>query len=295
MGILELGFHHAEPRSCAMIFEPYLERWELVPEGIPFKTSVPEGIPFKTKTSWLLPVRQHDVAAMLKIAFHVEEQRGGHLMVWFGGKGAARVLAQDDDTLLLERGNASMSLAELSRRGRDGEASRILCQTIAHLHTPRPNPPPDLVPLQRWFVELWPAAARYGGIMDLSATTARMLLTHQQEVVPLHGDIHHDNVLNFGDRGWLAIDPKGLIGDRCFDYANIFCNPDHATATAPDRFADRLDIVAATAGLERRRLLQWILAWAGLSAAWFLKDRDCAKMPLAIAELAADELKRYGA
>jgi streptomycin 6-kinase len=40
------------------------------------------------------------------------------------------------------------------------------------------------------------------------------LLTTQREKVVLHGDMHHGNVLNFGSRGWLAIDPKGLIGER---------------------------------------------------------------------------------
>jgi streptomycin 6-kinase len=43
--------------------------------------------------------------------------------------------------------------------------------------------------------------------------------------------------------------------------------------------------------MERRRLLQWILAWTGLSAAWFLEDGDpLAEVDLRIAELAAAEL-----
>jgi streptomycin 6-kinase len=42
----------------------------------------------------------------------------------------------------------------------------------------------------------------------------------------LHGDLHHENVLDFGERRWLAIDPHGLHGERFFDFANIFTNPD---------------------------------------------------------------------
>ena len=66
----------------------------------------------------------------------------------------------------------------------------------------------------------------------------------------LHGDIHHDNILDFGKRGWLAIDPKRLQGERGFDYANLFCNPDLADpsrpiAASPGRFARRLEIVGA--------------------------------------------------
>lgn len=55
----------------------------------------------------------------------------------------------------------------------------------------------------------------------------------------LHGDVHHGNVLNFGARGWLAIDPRGLVGERAFDHANLLCNPDVATAAASGSWLDR--------------------------------------------------------
>jgi streptomycin 6-kinase len=54
----------------------------------------------------------------------------------------------------------------------------------------------------------------------------------------------------------------------------------------------RLEIVAGAAQLERRRLLQWILAWTGLSAAWYLSDGDPAEVDLQVAALAAAELDR---
>ncbi|MBW8860037.1 MAG: APH(6) family putative aminoglycoside O-phosphotransferase, partial [Caulobacter sp.] len=52
------------------------------------------------------------------------------------------------------------------------------------------------------------------------------------------------------------------------------------------------EVVTQAAGLERRRLLLWILAWTGLSAAWYLGDGDPAKVDLAIAHMAAAELDR---
>lgn len=45
------------------------------------------------------------------------------------------------------------------------------------------------------------------------------------DVVVLHGDIHHGNVLDGGERGWRAIDPKGLLGERTFDFVNILLAP----------------------------------------------------------------------
>jgi streptomycin 6-kinase len=184
------------------------------------------------------------------------------------------------------------------RSGRDDEASRLICRVVARLHAARPihgrRPLRDLVPLARWFRALEPAAARHGAILAACAATARELLASERDVVPLHGDIHHGNILDFGPRGWLAIDPKGLIGERGFDYANLFCNPEAEIAIAPGRLARQVDVVAEAAGLDRRRLLKWIVAYAGLSAAWFLEDGEWepAKTPLAVAELAAAELAR---
>lgn len=105
----------------------------------------------------------------------------------------------------------------------------------------------------------------------------------------LHGDIHHDNILDFGKRGWLAIDPKGLYGERGFDYANLICNPDYETASAPGRFTQRIDVVAKAANLDHQRLVQWILAWSGLSAAFLLKNELTPDAAFRMAELAAAE------
>ncbi len=106
----------------------------------------------------------------------------------------------------------------------------------------------------------------------------------------MHGDIHHGNVLDGGARDWLAIDPKGLVGKRGFDFANIFCNPDLETATAPGRLARQATVVAAAANLDGGRLLQWILAYAGLSAAWSMEDGEDATLAIGVAELAKAEL-----
>jgi streptomycin 6-kinase len=263
------------------MFDHYLARWGLIPDGEPIIT----------RSSRLLPVHQGEAPAMLKIAVEAEERRGAALMVWWNGEGAARVLAHDGDALLMERAIGEASLVEMARNGRDDQASRILCAVAAKLHAPRDCPPPStVVPLSRWFEALDPAASKHGGILSKAAATARKLLAEPQEVVVLHGDIHHDNVLDAGPCGWLAIDPKGLVGERGFDFANIFCNPDLEVATAPGRLARQASVVAETAGLERVRLLKWILAYAGLSAAWILGDGEWPELDLAVAELAASEL-----
>ncbi len=269
-------------QNGAVPFAAFLRRWNLVPDGDPIPTH----------SSDLLPVRFEGQPAMLKVA-RVDEERVGHrLMVWFSGEGAARVLRHHEESILLERVEGDRSLTEMVRAGRDDEASRVLCGVVRQLHTTRPQPWPELTPLTRWFRSLEEAAPRYGGLFTLSLATARALLAHPQDVRPLHGDIHHGNVLHSRERGWLAIDPKGLIGERGFDYANIFCNPGLEFAATPGRLARQSFIVAEAAELDRRRLLQWILAYAGLSAAWHLEDGEEGQVrrTLTVASLAAAEL-----
>jgi streptomycin 6-kinase len=265
------------------MFGPYLQRWRLVPDGEPRFTH----------TSRLLPVLQDGEAAMLKLTDDPDERHGNLLMSWWDGHGAARVLAHEDGAILLERGGGT--LVEMSIRGRDVAATRLICEVAAKLHAPRGEPPSGLLPLEVWFRALFPAAKTYGTLLAQSAAAAEALLAIQQAVVPLHGDLHHENILDFGGRGWLAIDPKRLIGDRCFDYTILFCDPDlsdpaYRMAIRPEVFEHRLVIVSEAADIEPRQLLRWILAWTGLSAAWALADGNEPQIEFQVMRMAAAAL-----
>jgi streptomycin 6-kinase len=264
-------------------FEPWFTRWRLVADGTAFGTKYGNR---------LLPVRFQGAPAILKISVGEEERKGAALMSWYGGEGAAKVLAHEDPALLLERAGCKQSLATMSRDGRDDEATRILCATAARLHAPREQPSPKtLVPLPIWFRQLAPAAALHGGIFAKSDAAARELLAEPRDIVVLHGDFHHDNVLDGGARGWLAIDPKGLVGERDFEFANLVRNPDVATALSPGRLQRQARIASEEAGLEFRRLLKWILAYAGIGAVWSMESGHDPKPGMQIAEIAAAELQ----
>jgi streptomycin 6-kinase len=264
------------------LFQPWMRRWHLTPDGPAFET------PFH---SHLMPVRRAGDPAMLKIALNQEEREGAHLMAWYAGEGAVRILEHDGEALLMERTTGSRSLSQMARSGQDDRASTIICEAVSRLHAPRDRPRPRmLVSLPIWFRQLEPAAARHGGVLVKSAAAARVLLASSREERVLHGDIHHANILDGGDRGWLAIDPKGLFGERAFDYCNTFCNPDIETATARDRLARQAAIVARAAELEPGRLMTWILAYAGLSAAWTIDDGGDPQLALAVAQIAAAEM-----
>ncbi|GAB3134530.1 aminoglycoside phosphotransferase family protein [Tsukamurella serpentis] len=216
------------------------------------------------------------------------------MLRWWSGDGAAEVFAHDRDTVLMERatGSGDLMAMAMALRGRDDDATRILCATVEHLHRPRAGTPAtDLVPLREWFASLAAVRAadhRY----QRSWETAEALLADPLDEVVLHGDVHHDNVLDFGGRGWLAIDPKCVVGEQGYDYANLLTNPDLPTAADPNHFARQLDVIVAESGVPRERLLRWVLAFAGLSAAWFEEDGaiDERDRDFAVADLAAAHL-----
>ena len=271
-----------------------MRRWALAPDG---DALVRRG-------STLLPVLHEGRPAMLKLARDEEEKGGGALMAWWGGRGAAPVLAWYGHAVLLERAVATDALRQLAGSGHDAAATEAICGVAAVLHGPREVAAPSLVPLAAWFRVLNETAPRHGGILTVAAQVARNLLADPVDITALHGDLHHGNVLDFGPRGWLAIDPKGLLGERGFDYANIFRNPTGELALQPGRFERHVELVAVRAGLDRVRLLRWILAFMGLARAWRLADDDPAPVDqdvpapavtLAIAEMAAAALSQVGA
>jgi len=60
----------------------------------------------------------------------------------------------------------------------------------------------------------------------------------------------------------------------------------------PGRLSRQARVVAEAAQLERNRLLAWVVAWAGLSAAFLVDDGLPPNGALAMAELAAAQLNR---
>ena len=204
-----------------------------------------------------------------------DERHGATALACWAGAGAARLYRSDAGAHLLEFIDGGDCVA-LVRAGRDAEASARLGAAMARLHAAYPGPAPGgLTPLDARFSELFTAAERPGAepILARGADMARALLDAPLNTTLLHGDLHHENLLCSSERGWLAIDPKGLIGETTYDGAMAVLNPmgfDGLTE-APDRVAGMVRILAEQMAVPEDRLLCFAFAHACLSASWSME------------------------
>ncbi len=95
------------------------------------------------------------------------------------------------------------------------------------------------------------------------------------EPVLLHGDLHHENILAAEREPWLAIDPKGLVGEPAYEVGAWLRNPMPQLLDMPQPgriLARRINQLAEELGFDRARLRDWGLAQAMLSAWWSMED-----------------------
>jgi streptomycin 6-kinase len=209
-----------------------------------------------------------------------DELRGAHFLAWRNGEGAVRLLGFDGNRMLLEYAGERHLLDDLNTYG-DSAASEIAAEAMARLFAPSDRPVPgDLQPLRERFASLFKRAKADRAAGEESAYVeaagiAERLLSNPRDVRPLHGDLHHENIMH-GPRGWLAIDPKGLLGDPGFDAANMFYNPLNRDDLCldPERIASMAEIFARTLGQDVRAILNHAIAYGCLSASWHGEDKN---------------------
>jgi streptomycin 6-kinase len=230
----------------------------------------------QTATSHIYTVTHDTETVVLKLLSpsETEEQRGALALRYFDGGGAVRLLRYDEGAHLMEYA-AGDELVTLVERGEDENATRIIAEVIKQLHSvPQDAPRDGLVPLDRWFGALFTKAAadRQAGIESIyvrSAALTERLLADQREVRVLHGDINHYNIRQ-SSRGWLAFDPKGVVGERTYDCANTLCNPVMPELVHNEtRLLTNAAILADTLVLDLSRVLAFTYAYACLNASWW--------------------------
>lgn len=200
----------------------------------------------------------------------------------FNGHGVVRILkaAPELGAMLLERilpGDNLLSIKD------DRETTRIAARVMKKIWITAP-PDNDFPTAASWclgfqrYQDQYPGNGPYPlGLVSKASYLANELLASSQNQLLLHGDLHHMNVLSGESPNWIAIDPKGVIGEPAFEVGALLMNPIPDLIHWPDLKAvlrQRLDILEEELGIGLDRLTAWSFVRAVLSAIWSLEDGE---------------------
>jgi streptomycin 6-kinase len=222
------------------------------------------GAPFEPggNVGWVAPVRRADGSdAVLKVECpgHCNPSAAKGLRHW-AGRGAARLFDSDEASqiLLLERCVPGTNGDDLDVAA----ANKAVASVLAELHAVEAPAEDEFEPLAM-LVEhsretMWDWFDRFErpldrGVVAQADELFTSLTSSSADTVLLHGDLGPSNVV-FSERGWLAIDPYPVLGDRAFDVGHSLSRRDLLDAREQvTLLADRLD-------LDARRIAGWTFA-----------------------------------
>jgi streptomycin 6-kinase len=257
----------SEASTLRRRFEERVQAWDLL-----------VGETKKTETALLGFGMQNGCPVVLKVFRRPgDEWRSGAVLDAFQGAGVVRVYDYVDGAVLLEHLRPGSPLTDLVSEGRDDEATSIIAGVIAemaHFHNTF-----DAVTVEKWGKGF--ERYRASGDDQVPAELVKRaqglyfeLCSSQRDARLLHGDLHHDNVLFDSERGWLGIDPKGVVGELEYEIGASLRNP----VKHPELFASaatvqrRLKIYTDKLEIDADRALAWCFSQAVLSAIWSVED-----------------------
>lgn len=211
---------------------------------------------------------------VLKLSLDIEslKQEAAALKA-FAGFGAVSVLAENKGSLLLEGLNPGIALKSYFPE-KEQESIDIAAKVMKHLHE-APQLDVHVFPhIRDWILTLDNDLNIPENYLQKARQLRDHLLSTSPKEVLLHGDLHHDNILQNGNH-WMVIDPKGVIGEPAYEVTAFIRNPipdlldqehaDHIILNRASCFAKML-------GLPESRILDWCFVQAVLSWAWTLED-----------------------
>ncbi len=215
---------------------------------------------------------------ILKIGFpHPDSQHESAALAHWDGRGAVRMIDYDSErrALLLARCAPGNNLWDEP----EDTATEAIAGVLEGLwETPGPSEPFQTLSsaARIWSKDLSAAYERAEHPFELEifeeaiAFMATVRPPRCDDVV-LHQDLHGGNVLRRDD-GWVAIDPKPLVGERAFDLTSYVRDRRDELASDPDAekiVRKRLDRLCRRLDVDRERARGWALAHA---LAWGFDD-----------------------
>lgn len=195
--------------------ELLMTRWGCQPDGEATHGGV--GI--------VIPVRRSGEPTVLKLSpQHPGNAREPDALAAWNGHGAVRLLERDDEhgAMLLEQAHRTT----LTQVDSDDEVA----QAAGGLHRLLTIPAPPRMPRLQDQADAWEQQLHHdrhelahhltAPAVDAALATIRDLGRAQPGLL-VHGDYHARNILAADRAPWLAIDPKGLVGDPAYDAGTL--------------------------------------------------------------------------
>jgi streptomycin 6-kinase len=226
--------------------------------------------------NYVLSGFQGDNPIILKLGLdNVGLKREALALKCFAGCGAVKVLAKDEGMLLLERAVPGTSVKNYFL-DKEQESIEIACGVIKKLHQTNIPTTHNFPHIKDWLAALdkeWSIPDEY--LQKARQLRDQLLQTSKPDVF-LHGDLHHDNILQNGN-DWLVIDPKGVLGEPAYEVAAFIRNPMPELLhhdDAPNIILNRISRFAELLGIPAKRIHDWCFVQAVLVWVWALED-DC--------------------
>ncbi|HLM02412.1 MAG TPA: aminoglycoside phosphotransferase family protein [Pyrinomonadaceae bacterium] len=232
--------------------------------------------------------------AVVKIGFPGEKRTTfGEVgtLRFLDGRGVCRLLRFDEKrlALLLEKMTPGENLKEICA-GDDAKAVGIAIKVMRDFWR-EPPATSEFPGLEEWFEGLQ-KAEKTGFAPEYVKKARRFfdeLMSARGQETLLHGDFHHENILSAERENFLAIDPKGIIGNIGYDLSIFMINHADWLKSAPDlteKLDDALRRFSEAFAVEPQNVRKWIFAHTVLSAWWtFEENGENWKNELAFAEI----------
>lgn len=198
----------------------------------------------------------------------------------FSGRGAARLLKYNSDlgALLIELIEPGNDLEKLDEQ----KAIQAFVSVIKEIHRPV-NTNLDFPTIQDLGVSFKHLRNQFDGetgplpsnLINEGEAVYKTLTESMSSPVLLHGDLHHKNILAGTRKLWLAIDPKGVIGEPEYEIGAFLRNPMSILIDKDNlvgKIKYRIDMISKMTGFDKKRIAHWGFAQAVLSAIWSFED-----------------------
>lgn len=241
--------------------------------------------PFNLTWNYVAPATKADgTQVVIKIGFPQDQEFQSEIaaLKLFDGGGIEKLLEVDTENcaILIEQVTPGQPLSEMED---DETATRILAGVMKKLWKPLPENH-QFQSTKQWTQSLFDLNTKYpdGNYPHISPELVKKAQRWCEELIYssdtpmlIHGDLHHDNVLASTRDEWLAIDPKGVAAEPCYEVGAMIRNPYKKMDKHPQMkeiMKRRIEILSEELGFDRERIYKWCFVQTVLSVVWSLED-----------------------